>query len=79
VLVGGQRETAFLAYGDERFEVASVILPRMVPIVVGCLTARFECVNEGEVKLAAVHLSRAALVNAVEIVPGELVCNEKTK
>jgi hypothetical protein len=48
-------------------------------IIVSSCGTRLKGVNESEMKLATVYLARRALVDAVEIVPGQLVCDEQTQ
>jgi hypothetical protein len=75
--ISWQPLTAFLARLDECVQVAAVVLPGVVKVVVGSRLAGPERINECKVQLAAIDLGWAALVDAVEGVPDELVRDEQ--
>ena len=77
--VGRQRRAAQTAALDERAQIAAVVLPRMVAVVVGDRRAGVERLAEREVQLASVCLARVALAYVVEEVPDRLVGDEQAQ
>jgi hypothetical protein len=79
VLVAGQLRAALAARDHELLQVAAVVAPGVVAVVVAQRPAGVERVDERAVQLAAVALAGlgAALVDAVEEVPDDLVGDQQ--
>jgi hypothetical protein len=74
-LVGGQCSAAFAADVDERVQIAAVVAPGVVAVVVGDQPRWIERVDQREVQLSSVCLTRGGrpLARAIEEVPDDLV------
>src|SRR5450759_2685029 len=78
-LVGGQTARAFAADSHEGAQVAAILAPGVVAVVVGDGSALIERLDQREVQAPAACLARprAALAHAVEEVPHDLVGHEQ--
>ena len=80
VRVGRQRGAARAAALHERAQIAAVVLPRVVAVVVGDRRAGVERLAEREVQLATVRLPpRVALADVVQEVPDRLVGDQQAQ
>jgi len=77
-LVGGQSSAAFAAHVDERVQIAAVLTPGVVAVVVGDRPRWIERVDQREVQLASVCLTCGGrpLARAIEEVPDDLVSDQ---
>jgi hypothetical protein len=75
--IAGWSSTVFLAGFYERAEIAAVVLPRTVQVIVARSARRIQSVDESFEEVRALHDSAwGVLVDAVEKVPDDLVGDE---